>query len=51
MDANLLAHLNYLLLFLKLRVHYGLGFIRSAGNTLLCLSEEFIDGPTGFRKN
>ncbi len=35
MDAKLLAHLNYLLLFLKLRVHYGLGFIRSAGNTLL----------------
>jgi hypothetical protein len=39
MDAKLLAHLNYLLLFLKLRVHYGLGFIRSAGNTLLCITK------------
>jgi len=42
MDAKLLAHLNYLLLFLKLRVHYGLGFIRSAGNTLLAARSNML---------
>lgn len=65
MDAKLLAHLNYLLLFLKLRVHYGLSFIRSAGNTLLGFnqameeimstdnlkSENVSDLPLGKRAN
>lgn len=34
-DANLLALLDYLLVSYQYPTLYGLGFIRSAGNTLL----------------